>query len=113
MTVQQKLVFRRFTRLLLLNAVIYSYYSFGMIVRQAAEVENSMNAVERINYYAESIEQEAPHTLPNQRPVTPWPAHGRIEIKNLVMRYRPELPTVLKDISFSVQAREKVGIVGR
>ena len=29
------------------------------------------------------------------------------------MRYRPELPLVLKDLSFTINASEKVGIVGR
>ena len=29
------------------------------------------------------------------------------------MRYRPELPLVLKEISFSIDEGEKVGIVGR
>lgn len=28
-------------------------------------------------------------------------------------RYRPNLPVVLKDISFEVKPREKVGVVGR
>lgn len=34
-------------------------------------------------------------------------------ISNLSLRYRPELPLVLKGISFSVQKYEKIGIVGR
>ena len=29
------------------------------------------------------------------------------------MRYRPELPLVLKDLSFSINEGERVGIVGR
>lgn len=29
------------------------------------------------------------------------------------MRYRPELPLVLKDISFNINEGERVGIVGR
>jgi len=29
------------------------------------------------------------------------------------MRYRDELPLVLQDVSFSVKAKEKIGIVGR
>jgi ABC-type multidrug transport system fused ATPase/permease subunit len=29
------------------------------------------------------------------------------------MRYRAELPLVLKNISFSIKEKEKVGIVGR
>ena len=29
------------------------------------------------------------------------------------MRYRPELPPVLRDVSFNVQAGQKIGVVGR
>ena len=29
------------------------------------------------------------------------------------MRYREELPLVLKDVSFKVNSKEKIGIVGR
>lgn len=36
-----------------------------------------------------------------------------MKIENLSMRYRAELPLVLKNISFSIKDKEKVGIVGR
>jgi len=39
--------------------------------------------------------------------------HGKIEFKHVWMRYRADLPYTLKDISFVVQPREKIGIVGR
>ena len=29
------------------------------------------------------------------------------------MRYRPELPLILKNVSFEIKHREKIGIVGR
>ena len=34
-------------------------------------------------------------------------------MENFSLRYRPELPLVLKNISFHIKAGEKVGIVGR
>ena len=34
-------------------------------------------------------------------------------MKDVVLRYRPELPPVLKGLSMSVQGGEKIGIVGR
>lgn len=34
-------------------------------------------------------------------------------MKNLVVRYRPDLPAVLSDVSFAVPAHSKVGICGR
>eukprot|EP01027_Heterolobosea_sp_BB2_P005362 GEZU01008213.1.p1 GENE.GEZU01008213.1~~GEZU01008213.1.p1 ORF type:complete len:1468 (-),score=330.07 GEZU01008213.1:1647-6050(-) len=42
-----------------------------------------------------------------------WPAHGKIEFRDLVMRYRPNRPPVLKGISCVIHPGEKVGIVGR
>jgi ABC-type multidrug transport system fused ATPase/permease subunit len=52
--------------------------------------------------------------LPAGRSVpTEWPTAGRIEIKDLELCYRPELPPVLKGISLDIKAGEKIGIVGR
>jgi ABC-type multidrug transport system fused ATPase/permease subunit len=42
-----------------------------------------------------------------------WPKGGAICFTDVVMSYRPELPPALKGVTFSVQAREKVGIIGR
>jgi ABC-type bacteriocin/lantibiotic exporter with double-glycine peptidase domain len=72
-----------------------------------------MNSVERVVHYAQSIDQEAPHELPDKKPPPSWPAHGRIELKDVVLKYRPDLPSVLKGISLTVNAGEKIGIVGR
>jgi len=36
-----------------------------------------------------------------------------IELKNVTMRYRPNTPVVLKDITASIQSFEKIGVVGR
>jgi len=83
------------------------------MVRQSAEVENDMNSVERVVFYAKGIEQEAPHNLSEKKPPTSWPAEGQLELKNVVLSYRPELPPVLKGISMSVKPGEKIGIVGR
>ena len=83
------------------------------MVRQLAEVENDMNSVERIVYYARDLEQEKPHEIPENKPSAPWPSDGRLEIKEAVLKYRPELPLVLKGLTMSVDGGEKIGIVGR
>lgn len=83
------------------------------MVRQTAEVENNMNSVERIVHYAEEVEQEAPRELPEKDPVAPWPAGGQVEFRDVVLKYRPDLPPVLKGLSMNVKAGEKIGIVGR
>jgi ABC-type bacteriocin/lantibiotic exporter with double-glycine peptidase domain len=72
-----------------------------------------MNSVERVVFYATNVEQEASHELPDMKPPIMWPAHGRIHLRDVVFKYRPELPPVLKGISMTVNAREKIGIVGR
>jgi len=46
--------------------------------------------------------------LPNN-----WPGGGRIEFNNFRLRYSSSSPLVLKDVTFAVKPKEKVGIVGR
>ncbi|KAJ2379264.1 ATP-binding cassette glutathione S-conjugate transporter ycf1 [Coemansia sp. RSA 2607] len=63
--------------------------------------------------YAETLKQEAPHYVKESKPSSLWPQQGKIEFKDYHMRYREELHTVLKGLSFSVNGKEKIGIVGR
>lgn len=42
-----------------------------------------------------------------------WPQHGRIEIKDATMRYRPNTPNVLKGLFCTIEPQEHIGIVGR
>lgn len=96
-----------------LSYIISVQAAFGWMVRQSAEVENDMNSVERIIHYATQIEQEAPYEISDKQPPKEWPDRGGIEIRDMVMRYRPELPPVIKGISMDVRGGEKIGIVGR
>ena len=83
------------------------------MIRLSAEVENNMNSVERIVHYTTEVEQESPHEVPDQKPPVSWPAQGQIVFKDVVLKYRPELPVVLEGLSMDVKTGEKVGIVGR
>ncbi|KAH8995032.1 ABC transporter [Lactarius akahatsu] len=96
-----------------LSYILSVQQSFGWMVRQLAEVENDMNSVERIVHYARDLEQEPPHEIPDRSPPAPWPGNGKLEINEAVLKYRPELPLVLKGLSMSVEGGEKIGIVGR
>jgi ABC-type multidrug transport system fused ATPase/permease subunit len=93
-------------------------YSLGFtdsllwLVRMHTLMEMEMNAVERVDEYL-SIEEEPPAIIPNNRPPATWPAHGKIEVKNLTLRYTPTGPPVLSNVTFSIQPAEKIGIVGR
>lgn len=78
-------------------------------IRLYANVELNMNAAERILEYTE-IKTE---TLEGERPPAAWPTTGRIEVDSLVVGYAPDLPPVLKGLEFTVEGRERVGVVGR
>ncbi|KAL2861227.1 putative ABC bile acid transporter [Aspergillus lucknowensis] len=82
------------------------------LVRLYSEVQQSMNSVERVKEYLE-VEQEAPPVIPDSRPPANWPSQGVVEFLNYSTRYRPDLDPVLREVSFTVQSGEKVGIVGR
>ncbi|CAI5460318.1 unnamed protein product [Closterium sp. Yama58-4] len=71
-----------------------------------------MNAVERILEYT-TLPTEAPDVVQSRRPPADWPQQGVIEAEGVVVRYRPELPPVLKGLTFSIRAGEKVGVCGR
>ncbi|KAG8987811.1 hypothetical protein FRB90_003131 [Tulasnella sp. 427] len=88
---------------------------FGMVTRQSAEVENNMNAVERAVHYTREdlIEQEPPHIIETSRPPPEWPTQGALEFRDVVMKYRPNLPPVLKRITMDIKGGEKIGVVGR
>lgn len=83
------------------------------MIRQSAEVENDMNGVERIVYYADSIEQEAPHEIKDNQPPANWPAEGCLNLNQIELKYRPGLPSVLKGLTMNIKGGEKIGIVGR
>ncbi|XP_063809428.1 ATP-binding cassette sub-family C member 5-like isoform X3 [Pseudophryne corroboree] len=86
---------------------------FQYTVRLVTETEARFTSVERINYYIENLESEAPFSIPEKSPKDEWPQDGRITFENVEMRYRDNLPLVLKNISFSIKPQEKIGIVGR
>ncbi|EGN95824.1 hypothetical protein SERLA73DRAFT_60499 [Serpula lacrymans var. lacrymans S7.3] len=97
----------------ILSFILSVNQMFHMMVHLSAEVENNMNAVERIVHYANQEEQEPPHQLDESALPASWPSEGQVELKDVVMKYRPELPPVLKGLSMSIKQGEKIGIVGR
>lgn len=82
------------------------------LVRLYAMNEQNMNSVERIKEYLE-IEQEADAIVEKNRPPENWPSQGSVEFIGYTTRYRKDLDPVLRNLTFRIGAREKVGIVGR
>lgn len=64
-------------------------------VQAAAMFESRFNSVERLLSYL-ALPQEADRTVKDNRPPENWPDKGVIELKDIWMRYRPELDPVLK-----------------
>jgi len=72
-----------------------------------------MSSVERILFYSNNIESEAPDEIPEKDPPSgSWPSKGEIQYQNASMRYR-DGPLVLKGVSLNIKAGEKIGICGR
>ena len=96
-----------------LSTMVTAQQSFSWLIRQLAEVENDMVGAERIMHYANELEQESDHQIEAAKPPSSWPSQGCIEFNDVRMKYREELPDVLKGLSISVGAAEKIGVVGR
>jgi len=85
-------------------------------IRVYAQTEAAMVSVERIAKYSEDVEQENDQKddpKHNEILKNNWPLHGKVEVKELSMRYRKNLPLVLNKITFTVEPGHHVGIVGR
>ncbi|WVQ79183.1 hypothetical protein IAT38_001279 [Cryptococcus sp. DSM 104549] len=80
------------------------------VVRRFVQLEQSMVAIERLKEFTD-LDQEAPEFV-DPRPPASWPDAGAISVEDLVIRYAPDLPDVLHNITFKVAPKEKIGIVG-
>ncbi|XP_064615565.1 LOW QUALITY PROTEIN: ATP-binding cassette sub-family C member 4-like [Liolophura sinensis] len=97
-------------------SVTYAMTLMGMFqwaVRQSAEVENQMVSVERVLEYSNLPQEASLDSSPDNKPPPSWPHEGVIRGEQVGLRYGPDAPLVLKNINFVIQAKEKVGIVGR
>nr|POE55389.1 abc transporter c family member 8 [Quercus suber] len=75
-------------------------------------LSNYLISVERIKQFMH-IPSEPPAIVEDNRPPSSWPSMGRIELQALKIRYRPNAPLVLKEITCTFKEGTKVGVVGR
>jgi len=78
-------------------------------------LELDLNSVERVVEYLE-LPQEPPVIVESHRPPAYWPSSNSenlIVVEDLVIKYAPELPPVLHNVSFTLKGRERVGLLGR
>ncbi|MPC55578.1 putative multidrug resistance-associated protein [Portunus trituberculatus] len=76
-------------------------------VRQSAEVENQMTSVERVLEYSSFEPEAALNTEAGKVPKDVWPDSGVLKFVNVSLKYNEET-TVLKNLNFNIQAKEKV-----
>lgn len=87
--------------------------SIYWLCRWWSALEVDLNAVERITELLKTP-QEPPQVIAGTRPPATWPSSvGGISVEKLVLSYAPDLPPVVKDVSFDIPPRSKVGLCGR
>ncbi|XP_046853330.1 ATP-binding cassette sub-family C member 5-like isoform X2 [Xenia sp. Carnegie-2017] len=97
-------------------AITYAIRISGLLqftVRLSAETEAIFTSVERVLHYIDNLKSEAPSSIPDKTPDEHWPSMGSLSMTGVKMKYRENLPLVLKGITCNIKAQEKIGIVGR
>lgn len=69
--------------------------------------------MERILEYTHDVPQEAPAIVQGRRPGPGWPAEGALNVEHLTVQYPNTDAPVIRGMSFKVEPRMRVGIVGR
>lgn len=67
-----------------------------------------MMSTERVLEYCH-LESEKQPDNPLKVPEN-WPSHGGIEFRNVFYRYFKEADPVLRDLSFVIKPKEKIGV---
>jgi ABC-type multidrug transport system fused ATPase/permease subunit len=83
------------------------------MVRQMTELEVNMNSIERLTEYDdyESEGDSTKHLL--EKVSRKWPRKGKIVLNDVFVKYRPDLPYVLRGLNLTINQGEKVGVCGR
>ncbi|KAJ1887391.1 hypothetical protein LPJ66_009144, partial [Kickxella alabastrina] len=88
---------------------LQSTQQINWMLRMECDLENSMCDYVRIQEFQELV-SEAPEVIEDNRPAQSWPEKGLVEFKGYSARYREGLDLVLRDLSFRVLPKQKVGI---
>ncbi|KAI8975515.1 multi drug resistance-associated protein MRP [Mycotypha africana] len=84
--------------------------ALNWVIRSYCEIETNIVSVERIKEYID-LPTEKYNAVRGVSSM--WPEKGLIEFRDYATRYRPGLDLALRDMSFTVKPKEKIGIVGR
>eukprot|EP00741_Cyanophora_paradoxa_P008074 tig00001254_g7813.t1 len=87
---------------------------FTWVVRGYADIDSQVSSVTAIEYYGSEAVGQEPEAGPDAPKVeASWPARGEIKFDKVVLHYLPHQPAALKGVTLTIQAGEKVGVVGR
>lgn len=89
---------------------LYASFSLTKVVQYTVffgvEYENLMTSVERVQEYI-NLPPEPGYQLDIQPPAN-WVSRGKIEFKNVSLIYYKGGSTILRDVSFRIEPKEKV-----
>ena len=92
---------------LVITSIITILHNWQFFMKLTIEAEYTMTSVERIVEYGTLSPEEEFHGLEDS--VNSFA--GSISFRNVWLRYAEKEPYVLKDLSFSIQEKEKVFIL--
>lgn len=81
-------------------------------MRYLADVDSAMPSMERLHQYTTALPSEASlegHAVTRQS----WPETGELSFDSVSVRYRPDLPLPLEELSLHVPGGKRTAIVGR
>jgi len=81
-------------------------------------LEQLLTSVQRLVEYIKLEPEPSTETKEDSQPLPEkdledWPRDGDVSASELTLRYRKELPLVLKGVDFAIRHGERIGIVGR
>ncbi|OUT20980.1 hypothetical protein CAS74_003977 [Pichia kudriavzevii] len=100
---------------LLVSYIVQLSMQLISFTKSLGQLEQYMSSVERVCEYVTEIPQEAPYENEAEDAKIPpnWPVGGHIIFKDVSLKYRPELPFVLKNMDLDIRPGERIGICGR
>ncbi|PQK15090.1 hypothetical protein BB8028_0005g06060 [Beauveria bassiana] len=87
--------------------------SLNITIGQINVTRTGLNAIDRVLGLASIPSEEEDGEQDGAVSPENWPSHGQVKVRKLGVRYSENLPWTLSNISFSVQAGQRLGIVGR
>ena len=84
----------------------------GNLTYISAHFYSELTGMERLREYCDDNVEEERDWYKPKAPKN-WPKTGKIELKNVSIRYRENLPLVLNGLNLVIEDKQKVAVVGR